>query len=225
MFADSFQRCGHARNFTRLIATAVAIACHGTSYAADPAPANPGDDKLAEVTVTGSRIVRRDYSSPSPVVTVAGDAIQNSANVSIDQVLNKLPQVVPGANQFSSSGDVQATATSSPGAATVNLRGLGTNRNLVLLDGRRAQAANASLTVDLNTLPAAAIDSVELVTGGAAATYGADALAGVVNFKLKKHFQGAEADVMYGQTATRSGRGACRCAGGICRPSRMPRRC
>ena len=211
MSADPFQR-GCALSSARLlatlrsgaIATAVTIACYGTSYAADP-PANSGDDKVAEVTVTGSRIVRRDYSSPSPVVTVSGDALQNSSNVSVDQELNKLPQVVPGANQFSSSGDVQATATSSPGAATVNLRGLGTNRNLVLLDGRRAQPANASLTVDLNTLPAAAIDSVELVTGGAAATYGADALAGVINFKLKKHFQGVEADVQYGETGQHDG--------------------
>ncbi len=92
------------------------------------------------------------------------------------------------------------SATVAPGAATVNLRGLGVNRSLVLIDGRRGQPVDAQLVVDLNTIPSAAIDSVETITGGAAAVYGADAIAGVVNFKLKKDFQGLQLDGQYGIT-------------------------
>src|SRR6185369_7981842 len=88
----------------------------------------------------------------------------------------------------------------SPGAATVNLRGLGINRNLVLVDGRRPQPANATLAVDINTIPSAAIKSVEVITGGASAVYGPDAIAGVVNFVLRDDFQGLDVDLQRSQT-------------------------
>jgi iron complex outermembrane recepter protein len=188
------------------IAIAVAAACGTTAMAADappaPAPAAAaGDQGLSEVVVTGSRIQRRDYESPSPIVTLNTDDLKNStAEVSIEQALSKLPQFTPGSNQFNQAANVQATAASAPGIATVNLRGLGSNRTLVLLDGRRAQPADASLEIDLNTLPVAALDSVEVVTGGAASTYGADAMAGVINFKLKHRFEGVVFDAQYGQS-------------------------
>jgi iron complex outermembrane recepter protein len=181
------------------VAVAVATAIASSAIAAETTRA-PSDEALQEIVVTGSRIVRRDYSSPSPVVTVGSDTLQNSADISIDQALSKLTQFNPGSNQFNQAFNVQALPSQSPGAATVNLRGLGPNRNLVLIDGRRAQPADASLAVDVNTIPQAAIEGVEIVTGGAGAAYGADALAGVVNFKLKKRFQGAEFDAQYGIT-------------------------
>ncbi|HEX9805482.1 MAG TPA: TonB-dependent receptor [Alteraurantiacibacter sp.] len=152
------------------------------------------------IVVTGSRIARRDYDSESPIVTLSDDLLESTASVSLDQSLNKLPQFSGGANQITSAGDIQATPTNSPGIATVNLRGLGSNRTLVLLDGRRTQPANASLVVDLNTIPSAALSGVEIITGGAAATYGADAVAGVVNFQLKRDFSGVEIDAQYGET-------------------------
>jgi iron complex outermembrane recepter protein len=179
------------------VALAVAAAIASSAMAAAP---ESSEEALQEVVVTGSRIVRRDYSSPSPVVTVGSDTLQNSADISVDQALSKLTQFNAGSNQFNQSFNVQALPSQSPGAATVNLRGLGSNRNLVLIDGRRAQPADASLAVDVNTIPTAAIESVEIVSGGAGAAYGADALAGVVNFKLKKRFQGAELDAQYGIT-------------------------
>ena len=80
------------------------------------------------------------------------------------------------------------------------MRGLGANRNLVLIDGRRPQPVNALLVVDTNTIPSVAIERVEVVTGGASATYGADAVAGVVNFIMKQNFEGIELDVQSGQT-------------------------
>jgi outer membrane receptor protein involved in Fe transport len=165
------------------------------AWAAD----QPGS-QVSEVVVTGSRIARRDFVAPSPIVTVTSQQLQKTSEIGMEQQLNKLPQFVPGNTQFSGAGDVQESPTNTPGAATLNLRGLGPNRNLVLLDGRRAQPFNASLAIDLNSLPAAAVDNVEIITGGAAAVYGADAIAGVVNFKLKTNFTGVEFDGQYGVT-------------------------
>ena len=184
------------------IAVALSSVAATAAYGQDAAAAGAG---LEEVTVTGSRIVRRDFNSDSPVVTVSSDILKSTAEVGIDQQLNKLPQFVPGANQVTSAADIQSTPTNSPGIATINLRGLGANRTLVLLDGRRTQPNNASLVVDLNTLPATAIDSVEIITGGAGSAYGADAVAGVVNFKLKRNYQGITLDVQSGQTTRGDG--------------------
>jgi len=196
---------GHqsTRLYKSAIAIAVAAAC-GSRAMAQNAPANTTAQtaqptSLSEVVVTGTRILRRDYSSPSPLITVPVDELHTNS-VSIDQALQMLPQFNAGNNQINQAFNVQATATSTPGAATANLRGLGAQRNLVLLDGHRAQPTDASLVIDLNTIPIMAIDSIEVVTGGAASTYGADALAGVVNFKLKKHFQGMELDGQYGES-------------------------
>lgn len=160
-------------------------------------------EELEEILVTGSRIVRRDVSAPSPIITVGSESFENSATTSIESILNQMPQFVPGGTQFSSS--IQNSATSTPGAATLNLRGLGANRNLVLIDGRRAQPANATLAVDVNTIPAAAIANVEVITGGASAVYGPDAMAGVVNFILKDNFEGIEMDFQTGETAEGDG--------------------
>jgi outer membrane receptor protein involved in Fe transport len=158
------------------------------------------DEGVSEVVITGSRIVRRDYNSDSPVVTLPSDALTNTSEVGVEQSLNKMPQFVPGQNQFSDAGSITVTPRTSPGIATANLRGLGANRTLVLLDGRRTQPANASMVVDLNTIPSAAIDNVEIITGGAGSTYGADAVSGVVNFKLKRNFEGVTTDAQFGMS-------------------------
>jgi iron complex outermembrane recepter protein len=186
-----------------LIRAAVAAALTGATAApvfAQEAEQDQAADELTEVLVTGSRILRRDFDSESPITTVSPEALQSTSEIGIDRALAKLPQIAGGANQFFSAIDIQATPTNSPGIATVNLRGLGSNRTLVLLDGRRTQPANATLVVDLNTIPSAAIDSVEVITGGAGSTYGADAVAGVVNFKLKRNFQGVALDAQTGQS-------------------------
>ena len=176
--------------------------------AQDAAPETQLDEAESgtPIVVTGSRIVRRDYNSDSPIITVGEDFLNSSAAVSLDQNLAKLPQFVAGQNQTTSASDFQPNPTSSPGIATVNLRGLGANRTLVLLDGRRTQPANAALLVDINTIPKAALDGVEVITGGAGATYGADAVSGVVNFKLKKHFTGITMDGQFGITEAGGGK-------------------
>src|SRR5690606_2028107 len=109
------------------------------------------------------------------------------------------PQFVP-AKTPTQGGDIQPTATNTPGAATVSLRGLGANRNLVLIDGRRGTPGNASGVVDISTIPSAAVERIETISGGASATYGADAVAGVTNFILKKNFVGLELDAQMGIT-------------------------
>ncbi|MET0280192.1 MAG: TonB-dependent receptor [Steroidobacteraceae bacterium] len=183
---------------------AVALALGGAmpALAADQAPAaaTPSEDiQLEEVTVTGSRIVRRDLESSSPVVTVESQAFDESSTLAVESVLNQLPQFTPANTQFNTS-DVFPTATSTPGISTVSLRGLGSNRTLVLVDGRRAQPANSTLVIDTNSIPSSALESVEIISGGASAVYGADALGGVTNFKLKNNFQGVDMQFRTGIT-------------------------
>ena len=184
----------------RWSALASAVSTVLAASAAFPAFAqqqNQGDDLEDEIVVTGSRIVRRDFDAASPIMTVGQEQFQNISTVGVEAALNQLPQFVPGGGnggpgsgtQFGTS-DVQSTASNSPGISVLNLRGLGPNRNLVLINGRRAQPANAALLIDVNTIPAAAIESVEVITGGASAVYGADAIGGVVNFKLRDNFEG-----------------------------------
>ena len=135
----------------------------------------------------------------------------------MESVLNQLPQFTPAVTQFNVGSEFGVTGTSffseqlavgatrTPGQATLSLRGLGPNRNLVLLDGRRAMPINAGMSVSINTIPAAAIDRVETITGGASSVYGADAVAGVVNFITKRDFEGIDFDTQYGQTAEGDG--------------------
>jgi outer membrane receptor protein involved in Fe transport len=178
-----------------------ALCLLGTSSALEAqtsgAAAAPADEATASIVVTGSRIQRRDYEANSPIVTAGADLLQKSSTAALETNLNKLPAFTP-VQTPALGGDIQPTATSTPGAATVSLRNLGTNRNLVLVDGRRTTPANALGVVDLNTIPAAAIDRVEVITGGASSAYGADAVAGVVNIILKKNFQGLTLDAQIG---------------------------
>lgn len=160
--------------------------------------------ELEEVIVTGSRIARRDFSAASPIVTVSAETLEQSGTVSIESVLNQLPMFVPTGTQFASA-EIEASAFTTPGISNLNLRGLGSNRNLVLVDGRRLQPANATLVVDVGTIPSAAIQSVEAISGGASSVYGADAISGVVNFVLKRNFEGIDLDLHTGMTAEGDG--------------------
>src|SRR5690606_40222463 len=140
------------------------------------APASAQDDASGDVlaaqeegpaiVVTGSRIQRQDYNANSPTVTVDEALLENSSTAAIEVNLNKLPQFTP-AQTPQAGADIQPTATNTPGAATVSLRGIGANRNLVLLDGRRGTPGNASGVIDISTIPSAAIQRVEIISGGA----------------------------------------------------------
>jgi outer membrane receptor protein involved in Fe transport len=154
---------------------------------------------LEEITVTGSRIVRQDFTANSPITTVDEASFQNTSTIGVEKVLNELPQFVPALSQFTTT-DVQQTANNTIGARTLSLRGLGANRNLVLIDGKRAMPINPTMVIDTNSIPRSAISRIEVITGGASAVYGADAVGGVVNFILKDDFEGASVDVRYGDT-------------------------
>lgn len=182
---------------------ALSVAVSALLGGAAGAPAYAQGD-VEEITVTGSRIVRRDFEANSPILTVDADRFEETSNVAIEAVVNQLPQFVPAVSQFSSGGTF-AGSQRTPSAATLSLRGLGANRNLVLIDGRRAMPVNASMAVSINTIPSAAIARIETITGGASSVYGADAVAGVVNFIMKRDFEGVDLDVQAGQTMEEDG--------------------
>ncbi|WP_240782112.1 TonB-dependent receptor domain-containing protein [Qipengyuania sediminis] len=178
------------------------------AYAQDDTPESPvgieaqsgstDDNADGAIIVTGSRIARRDLVSSSPVAVVSDEEFTLSGSVNVEQVINTLPQVVPGATSFSNNPG--------GGVATLNLRGLGSQRNLVLVNGRRYIFFDASQTVDINTIPAFLIGSVDVVTGGASAVYGSDALAGVINFRLRDDLDGFLAGAQYNLTEEGDGR-------------------
>jgi len=177
--------------FVSSLAVATAIVFSPATALAQDAEARAVENQSASesqaIVVTGSRIVRRDFVASSPIVTTTGEALDARASVTVDRALADLPQFtgISGENTiFNGFGET--------GAATLNLRNLGSSRNLVLLDGRRLQPSTTNFAVDVNSIPAAFIDNVEVITGGASATYGSDAVAGVVNFKLRRNFEGVE---------------------------------
>ena len=149
------------------------------------AAATPSSEALQEVVVTGSRILTPNQASISPVTFVSALEVQQTGVTRVEDLLNSLPQV------FAAQGGNASNA--STGAASVNLRGLGDQRTLVLVNGLRIGLGDASTPAsDINLIPVELIDSVEILTGGASSVYGADAVAGVVNFKLNDHFEGVK---------------------------------
>ncbi|QZH74978.1 MAG: TonB-dependent receptor [Erythrobacter sp.] len=162
-------------------------------------PAMAQDDPTMEpaaaeenaILVTGTRIQRRDVDTAAPVAVVDSEEFSLSGAVNVESVINTLPQVIPG---FTSASNNPGT-----GASTLNLRGLGSTRTMVLVNGRRWMFYDTNQVVDLNTIPQFLLDGVDVVTGGASAVYGSDALAGVVNFRLR-HVDGAEVGGQYSIT-------------------------
>src|SRR5438105_7845501 len=167
-------------------------------FAQQPPPEKP---QVEEIVVTGSRIASPNATSTSPIQVVTSQEITLEGATDIGGLLNQLPQIT-----FTNGVDLsnRSNPLSTPGGeATVDLRGLGPQRTLVLVNGRRlgpgeANTGNPNPGADVNQIPAALIERIEVVTGGASATYGSDAVGGVVNFIMKKDFQGIEFDSQYG---------------------------
>ncbi len=176
---------------TTLLVTGVAAA----QSVADPA-APPG--ALEEVVVTGSRIARNGYDTPTPVSVVGHEEIEAEAPGSIADVVISLPSVRGSTTASTSSGSLSNGAA---GIAALNLRSLGVGRTLVLFDGQRSVVSASTGQVDTNTFPQPLIDRVEIVTGGASSAYGSDAIGGVVNFVLDKDFTGIKSSVEYGESS------------------------
>src|ERR1700733_4276443 len=161
----------------------------------NPTPASESNAPLVEVTVTGSRIKRKDLESSSPLITIDSEQIESRAGLNLESYLNQLPNFNPAQTPTTENSDVQPSAVNTVGISTISLRGFGPNRNLVLIDGHRTTPVNALMETDINSIPSAMVDRVEIITGGASAVYGADAIGGVVNFITKKNYEGAQIDV------------------------------
>ena len=176
-----------AVRFAMASATAVAGV---TTLHAQEAPA-PAAAPVEEVVVTGSRLSTPNEQSISPITSVSATDIQATGLTRVEDVLNNLPMVFAGQNSTVSNG--------SDGTATIDLRGLGPQRTVVLVNGRRLGpgAGDGRSFSDINEIPSALIERIDILTGGASAVYGADAVAGVVNFVLNTHFQGVRIDAGY----------------------------
>ncbi|MBA4044309.1 MAG: hypothetical protein C0471_07835 [Erythrobacter sp.] len=171
---------------------------------ASPAQAQDADVTTAEtaetsgqsIVVTGSRIQRTDLESTNPVAVVSSEEFRLTGAVNVEQVLNTLPQVLPGVTGFSNNPG--------NGNVTFNLRNLGATRTLVLVNGRRWMTADTNLLVDGNTIPQFLLSNVEVLTGGASAVYGTDAVSGVINFNLRE-VEGLELNGTYSLTSEGDG--------------------
>jgi iron complex outermembrane receptor protein len=173
-------------------ALATAAAAGASALHAQEAPAPEAAAPVEEVVVTGSRLSVPNETSISPITTVSAVDLQQTGLTRVEDVLNNLPMVFAGMNSTTSNG--------ADGTASVDLRGLGNNRTLTLVDGLRlgpGTAVGGRNYSDINQIPAAMIERVDVLTGGASAVYGADAVAGVVNFILNTHFEGIKVDAGY----------------------------
>jgi len=179
-----------------LAGIAMSLAASAQTQAQAPA------EQIQEIVITGSRIpVPANINSTSPITAVSTQDIQLAGQVDTGEILHKLPQ-----NIISFGADLgahQNPLTAAGGVTTADLRGLGPQRTLVMVDGKRLYIGdpyteNPNPAADLNEIPAAMIERVDVVTGGASAVYGSDAVAGVINFIMKKDFQGIEIGGQYG---------------------------
>ena len=166
-----------------------------TSPAAEAQPAMSEEGKAEAsdeaIVVTGSRLIRPELDAPSPVTTVDSETFDLTGTVTVETLLNELPQLIPGNTRTSNNQGGEDFST-------LDLRGLGPNRTLILVDGERVPASSTTGVVDIGTIPAGLIERVDVVTGGASAVYGSDAMAGVVNFILKDNYEGMEVTGQYG---------------------------
>lgn len=172
---------------SRLLASTLLV---GATMVAAPAFAQDETAEEGTIVVTGSRIARPNLEQNSPVAVVTGEETVANADITLETFLNTLPQVNPA-------GTTSSNNPGNNGQSNIDLRGLGANRNLILINGRRPMVSASNQTVDLNTIPQGLIDRIDVVTGGAGAAYGADAIAGVVNIILKDDFQGVDLRANY----------------------------
>ena len=192
----------NSRALTTVSALALLASAPFAAYAQNTAPRAAGqtaaEENLGEVIVTGSRIVREGYEAPTPLSVVDTAAIQASATQNIAEFVNTMPVFSGSASpNTGQSGISPGTA----GVSTLNLRNMGANRTLVLLDGQRIVGSLLTGVADINALPQQLVQRVEVVTGGASAVYGSDAITGVVNFILDKEYTGVKGEISGGMTS------------------------
>ena len=198
------------RQVRAALAASVAIWALGASMpvlAQDrPASGQSPDENSAsaqeDIVVTGSRIANSGVTAPTPTTVVGAEEIANKGATNILAVLNDLPSF------RSTQSPTILTQSAYPGASFVDLRGLGVTRTLTLVDGRRFVATNVTGQFDVNILPTSLIERVEVVTGGASAAWGSDAVAGVANVILRKNIEGLEGSIQGGVSGRGAGEGS-----------------
>ena len=195
---SSAVRYGKSRNWLMMSTTAIstvvalaALAPRGSSAAQQAAA------EVEEVVVTGSRVVRDGYEAPTPVTVIGIEALQTGATANIADAIAQLPAL---ANAQSPQSGAINLSTGQNGVNGLNLRGMGTTRTLVLLNGQRTVGSTLAGVVDVGELPQGLVQRVDIVTGGASAAYGSDALTGVVNFVLDTEYEGLKGEISGGIT-------------------------
>ncbi|RZA28168.1 MAG: hypothetical protein EOP02_08240, partial [Proteobacteria bacterium] len=207
--ARSSTRGQHVKTIALSCITGAMLLSHGSAYAqaaSYPSSVEPTSGPLAEapaeegtpIIVTGSRIASDGYDSPTPLTVIGEEALAQSANDSIRQSLSTLPVFQGGISTTDGAG---VPSFNQAGLSTLELRNLGGNRTLILFDGQRTVPSTSVGIVDIDNFPEQLIERVEVVTGGASAVYGSDAVAGVVNFVLDTDFTGVRGEISGGVTS------------------------
>src|SRR6266404_6285444 len=183
--------------FNKRLLLAVAIGVPSVPIFAQQAPTT-STEPLQEIIVTGSRIAAPNEVSTSPIQVLDSNYLKATGKNDVTDFIAQLPQVFTN-DLGQDLGNGTSGLTTAGGVATADLRGLGPARTLVLVDGRRLGVGSPNTAIatpgpDLDQIPVGLIDRVEVVTGGASAAYGSDAIAGVVNFIMKKNFEGVQID-------------------------------
>lgn len=168
-------------------APVAALMVAGAANAQQP---QPQETQLEGAVITGTRIKTPGVVSNSPITSVGAEEIKAGQPMVVEEFFKSLPSAVPAIGSGTNNG--------TGGGATIDLRGLGSNRSLVLIDGRRIVPFDLGGSVDTNVIPMGLLQRVDLITGGASAVYGADAVAGVANFVMRRDFKGAEVSTSYG---------------------------
>ncbi|NCT66934.1 MAG: TonB-dependent receptor [Rhodanobacteraceae bacterium] len=185
MTAPTLVKPAHSALF---LGVSAALALQALPAAAQAQDQGQQTERLGTVVVTGSRIRRVDLETSNPVVTIGREAIQKSGKVTVGDLVQELPSIAGNAS------NPQVNNGGGDGGSYVSLRGLGINRTLLLINGRRA------ISGDVNSIPANIIERIEVLKDGASSVYGSDAIGGVVNFILRKDYEGAEFTADYGQS-------------------------
>jgi iron complex outermembrane receptor protein len=178
----------------KILSRSVRLMFSGVLLAGASAGAWAQEQKPAVVEVTGTRMTAPGFNSNSPISSVTAEEIRATQPVAVEEFFKALPAAVPAVGP--------ATNNGTGGAATIDLRGLGTNRTLVLVNGRRLVPFSLDGIVDTNAIPMALLSRVDILTGGASVVYGADAVAGVANFNLRRNFTGVDVTTSYGMTGS-----------------------
>lgn len=194
------------RNFASALLVSTTLCLGGTALPAiaqaQEAPAAPAAAE-GDIIVTASRIVREGYEAPTPTTVIGGERLATVANSNLAQFVTTLPAFVGSGNTRST---LAAGAAGTTGINSINLRGLGANRTLILFDGHRTTPAHPNGDIDINGIPQQLVSRIDVVTGGVSAVYGSDAVAGVVNFIMDRKFTGLKGELSGGMTTYGDGK-------------------